>query len=62
MFEKSVEKFKKTLKNFEDSEDQFFDAIIYGMMSYKSKIINKNKIVEVLAEDFCNDLLEILDN
>ena len=28
-------------------------------MFYKSKIINKNKIVEVLGEDLSNNLLEI---
>ena len=35
-FEKSVEKLKKTLKNFGGSENQFFDALIYGIMFYKS--------------------------
>ena len=53
-FEKSVEKFKKTLENFEDSENQFFNAIVYSIMFYKSngKITDKNKIFEVLGEDF----------
>ena len=39
----------------------FFDAIIYSVMFYKSngEIIDKNKIVEVLQEHFYNDLLEI---
>ena len=51
-------------ENFEDSENQFFDAIIYGVMFYKSngEIIDKTKIVEVLGEDFYNDLLEIKDD
>ena len=62
-FEKSVEKFKKTSKIFEESENQFFDAIIYGIMFSKSnsETINKNKITEVIAEDFYHDLLEIKD-
>ena len=33
--EKSVEKFKKTLRNFKDSENQLFDAVIYGVMFNK---------------------------
>ena len=51
------------MKNFEGSENQFFDAIIYGVMFYKSngEIIDKNKITEVVGEDFYNDLLEIKD-
>ena len=63
-FEKSVKKFKKTLKKFDDSENSFFDAIIYGTMPYKSegKIIDKNKIRDVLGDDFQNDLLEIKGN
>ena len=62
-FEKSVDKFNKTLKYFEGSENQFFDAIIYDIMFYKSndEIIDKNKITEVVGEDFYNDLLEIKD-
>ena len=31
-FEKHIVKFKKTLKNFEGSENQLFDAVIYGIM------------------------------
>ena len=31
-FEKHIIKFKKTLKNFEGSENQLFDAVIYGIM------------------------------
>ena len=62
-FEKSVDKFNNTLKNFEGSENQFFDAIIYGIMFCKSngEIIDKNKIAEVVGEDFYNDLLQIKD-
>ena len=54
---------KKTLKNFNDSDNSFFDAIIYGIMFYKSegKILKKSKIAEVLGSDFYNELLEIKD-
>ena len=31
-FEKHIVKFKKTLKNFEGSENQLFDAVIYAIM------------------------------
>ena len=49
-FEKSVKKFRETLKNFDDSEQSFFDAIIYSAMFYKSegKIIDRNKVKEEL--------------
>ena len=62
-FEKSVEKLKKTLTNFGDSENQFFDAVIYGVMFHKSngEIIDKNKMIQVLGEDSYNDFLEIKD-
>ena len=52
------------MKKFDDSENSFFDAIIYGTMPYKSegKIIDKNKIRDVLGDDFRNDLLEIKGN
>ena len=62
-FESSISKFRKTLKNFSDSDNSFFDAIIYGIMFYKSegKILEKGKIAEVLGVDFYNELLEIKD-
>ena len=49
-FEKSVKKFRETLKNFDDSEQSFFDAIIYSALFYKSegKIIDRNKVKEEL--------------
>ena len=31
-FEKSIKKFYNTLKNFEDSDNQFFDAVLYGLI------------------------------
>ena len=63
-FEKSVQKFKETLKNFDRSENSLFDAIIYGAMYYKSdgKVIDKNNVREVLEDNFYNDLLEIKDD
>ena len=53
-FEKHITKFKKTLKNFEGSENQLFDAVIYGIMHYKcdGKPIVKEKIVEVFGAKF----------
>ena len=62
-FESSFKKFKKTLKNFNDSDNSFFDAIIYGIMFYKceGKILEKGKVAEVLGSDFYNELLEIKD-
>ena len=50
------------MKNFTDSDNSFSDAIIYGMF-YKSegKIIEKDKVEEVLGADFYSDLLEIKD-
>ena len=62
-FEKSVEQFKKIFKTFGDSENQFLGTIIYGVMFHKSdgEIIDKNKMIQVLGEDFYNDLLEVKD-
>ena len=60
-FEKSVEKFKETLKNFGNRKNQFFDALIYGILFYKSngQITDQNRIIKVLGGDFYNELLEI---
>ena len=62
-FKSSVKKFKKTLKNFDDRDNSFFDVIIYGVMFHKSegKILEKDKIAEILRPDFYNELLEIKD-
>ena len=61
--EKSAEKFKKTLKCFGDSKNQFFEAMIYDVMFYKSncQITDQSTIIEVLGEDFYNELLDIKD-
>ena len=56
--------FKKTLKNFENSQNQLFDAIIYGIMHYRyigEVQITKEKILEVLGEESFYDLKEIED-
>ena len=60
-FERSIEKFKKTLKNFKDSKNQLFDAVIYGIMYHKcnGEQVVKEKIIEVLGENLFNDLKEI---
>ena len=60
-FESSAKKFKKTLKNFNDGDSSFFDAIIYSIMFCKSeeKILEKGKMAEVLWSDIYNELLEI---
>ena len=60
-FERSIVKFKKTLKNFKNSKNQLFDAVIYGIMYYRygSEQIVQEKITEVLGENLFNDLKEI---
>ena len=59
--EKSIEKFTKALKNFEGSENQLLDAVIYGIMyhRYGDEPIAREKIFEVLGENLFNDLKEI---
>ena len=51
-YDKSIEKFKKSLKHFEDSENQLFDAVIYGIMYYRcdGEPIVREKIVESLGK------------
>ena len=54
-YEKSVEKFKKSLASFSDSdrENSFFDAVIYNLMSnLTEKNITKDKVEGVLGEEF----------
>ena len=60
-FERSIKKFKKTLKNFKDGKNQLFDAVIYGIMDYRcgSEKTFLEKIIEVLGENLFNDLKEI---
>ena len=59
--EKSIEKFKKTLKIFEGGQNQLFDAVIYGIMHYRcdGEPIVREKIVEVFGGNLFNDLKEI---
>ena len=49
------------MKHFEDSENQLFDAVIYGIMYYRcdGEPIVREKIVESLGENLFNDLKEI---
>ena len=60
-FERPIEKFKKTLKNFKNSKHQLFDAAIYGIMHYRcgSDQIVQKKIIEALGGNIFNDLKEI---
>ena len=60
-FEKSVKKFLETLKNFDNSDNLFFDSIIYGFMHHKSdgKILDKSKARDVLGNDFYVSLSKI---
>ena len=53
-FEKSVKKFKDTLQNFKNSNNPFFDSILYGVMFKISegKILEKDKANVVLGKDF----------
>ena len=63
-YEKNYKKFKETLKNFDGSDNPFFDSIIYGLMFYltEGKNINKNKAKEVIGNEFYLELLEIKDD
>ena len=60
-FEKSVKKFKDTLQNFKNSDNPFFDSILYGVMFKISerKNLEKDKASDVLGKDFYEKLLEI---
>ena len=60
-FEKYVKKFKDTLQNFENTDNPFFDSIVYGAMFRISegKVLEKNKANDVLGKDFYEDLLKI---
>ena len=53
-FEKSVKKFKDTLQNFKNSNNPFFDSVLYGVMFKISegKILEKDKANAVLGKDF----------
>ena len=56
-----MKKFKKSLKNFEDSENQLFNSVIYGIMYYRcdGEPIVREKIVEIFWGNLFNDLKEI---
>ena len=51
------------MKSFNDSDNSSHDAIIYGIMFYKSEaqILEKSRIAEVLGVNFYHELLEIKD-
>ena len=51
-FEKSVEKFKKTLSNFGNTSNYLFDSVIYGLMFYKQE--NHQRQAGVRQERGCS--------
>ena len=55
---------KDTLQNFKNSDNPFFDSILYGVTFKISegKILEKDKACDVLGKDFCEELLEIKDD
>ena len=62
-YEKATEKFTKSPCSFErDSEDSFFDEILYGLvyklLQNKEKKVNKNIIWQILGEEFFDNLEE----
>ena len=57
-FENSVKKFKKTLKYFSDSDNSFFDAIIYGI-SLKEKCWKKARQKEFWGLVFTMNYLKL---
>ena len=63
-FENSVKKFKDRLQNFKNTDNPFFDSILYGVMFKISegKILENNKVNDVLGKNFYEELLEIKDD
>ena len=55
-YEKSVEKFKKLLSSFSDTnnENSFFDVVIYGLMFKltEEKIVAKDTVESALEVEF----------
>ena len=45
-FEKSAEKFKKSLLSFEDMENHLFFSVIYALMYYKQENDNQKSILD----------------
>ena len=62
-FEKSIKKFKDTLQNFKNSDNTFFDSILYGVMFKISegKTLEKDKAYDVPGKIFYKELHEIKD-
>ena len=61
---KNAKIFKETLRNFDGSDNPFFNSIIYGLMFYltEGKNIYKNKAKEVIGNEFYLELFEIKDD
>ena len=55
---------KDTLQNFKNSNNPFFDLILYGVMFKISegKILEKDNACDVLGKDFYEELLKIKDD
>ena len=63
-FEKSIKKFNETLKNFEESQNQLFDGVIYGLMFLKTNDegqIRKSNMLNILEEKLLHDLKDMED-
>ena len=72
-YEKSVKKFMDALQNFENSDNPFFDSIVYGLMCkiteenkwiiFQGRVtLEKEKVREVLGKDLYGELMEIKDD
>ena len=63
-FEESVKKFKDTLQNFENTNNPFFDSIVYGVMFRitEGKVaLEKNIANNILRKGFYEGLVEVKD-
>ena len=59
-----LKKFKDTLQNFENTNNPFFDSIVYGLMFRitEGKVaLEKNIANNILRKDFYEGLVEIKD-
>ena len=63
-FEESIKKFKETLQSFENTDNPFFDSIVFGLMFKitEGNVLQNNKVNDVLIKDFYEGLLEIKDD
>ena len=61
---KNAKIFKETLRNFDGSDNPFFNSIICGLMFYltEGKNIYKNRAKEVIGNEFYLELFKIKDD